>query len=43
MDTNRSTAKVIADLAADPDTTVTALAEAADQFGFDPLEVLALI
>ena len=36
-------AKVIDDLAADPGTTVTALAEAADQFGFDPLEVLALI
>lgn len=43
MDTNRSTAQVIADLAADPETTVSDLAAAASRFGFDPLEVLALL
>lgn len=43
MDTNSAAAKVIADLAGDPETTVDELAEAADRFGFDPLEVLAQV
>ena len=40
MDTNRSTAGVIEDLAADPDLTVNALHEAAETYGFDPITVL---
>jgi hypothetical protein len=41
MDTDGSTAKVIADLASDPDnTTVNQLASAAAEYGFDPLAVL---
>jgi hypothetical protein len=40
MDTNRSTAGVVEDLAADPDLTVNALHEAAETYGFDPITVL---
>jgi len=40
MDTNRSTAGVVEDLAADPDLTVNALHEAAKAYGFDPITVL---
>lgn len=37
------TTEVIADLIANPETTVNELAEAADRYGFDPGDVLALI
>lgn len=40
MDTNRSTARVIEDLATDPDLTVNELADAAERYGFDPAAVL---
>lgn len=41
--TTLDTSEVIAALAADPETTVSDLAAAADRYGFDPLEVLALV